>query len=953
MKRLAVLSVSALALLAASPAAFAQPATSAASASALTPPKLDYKFRQLPNGLKVYSLRDPKAKNVTVQVWYDVGSKDDPQGRSGFAHLFEHILSRKTVNMPLGTMNKLTEDVGGSRNASTGSDFTNYFEIVPAEYLETMLWTHAERMARPVVDEEVFKAEREIVKEELRQRVLSVPYGRLQRFVLAENSFDGHPYRRPGIGSIEELNAATIDDARAFHEAYYSPSTATLIVSGDFDQAQLDRYVDKYFAPIPKAAKPAPKSPLKPDAPRAESRAVTAYAPNVPLPAIAWSYQTPPVKHEDTAAFTVLDAILARGESSRLYKSLVYDKQVASAAYTFFNNQEEGGFFAPIVTLAGGRKIEEAEAALGAELARLRDAPVTADELAEAKNELAADELRQRETASGRAFLLGYALVSTGDPAWADKQVAAIQKVTAADVQRVARKYLGDNQKVAIRYMDESQRPAGQADAWANPAPMPTFLTVPAATRAPNQLADESVRQAPPAPGPKRTIAAPVIAERTLSNGLRVIVAKSSDVPIATAYVVAGGGSAADPTGRAGLADMTAALMTQGAGGMTAPQIAARMEALGGTIGGGAGSDGSNMFVSAPTANLEAAGRVLADVVMRPSFAAEEVERRRKQSLDSLAVQMKNPGAISGWAASRVMYGAAPYGSPAGGTADTLKSIKREDLVAAHQTWWRPDNATLILSGGIEPEAGFALAEKLFGGWAKPAAPVPALPSRAGPAPDAKVVVIDLPNAGQASVVAALRSVERKDPQVYPLSIANAVMGGGSNGRLFQEVRAKRGLSYGAYSGLGPRREEGFLSASAQTKNESAVQVADLFLAELERLAKEPIPAGDIERRKAFLIGNFGRQIETSAGLGGYLAGLVQSDLPLSEVGTYPDKIAGATSDQIAAAVARELPVSQTSLVIVGDAKLFLDELKKTRPNVEVIPIAELDLNSPTLRKGK
>lgn len=570
MKRLAFVAVSALALTIAAPA-LGEPAAPAAVAV----PKLQYKQRVLANGLKVYSLQDPTTANVTVQVWYDVGSKDDPEGRSGFAHLFEHILSRKTVNLPFNAINKLTEDVGGTRNASTGNDFTNYYETVPAQYLETMLWTHAERMARPVVDEQVFKAERDIVKEELRQRVLSTPYGRLQRFVLAENSFDRHPYRRPGIGSIEQLNAATIEDARAFHEAYYRPDTATLIVAGNFDQKQLDAWVDKYFAGIERPSKPVPRLNAQPDAPRTQARSVTAYAPNVPLPAIAWTYQIPKTNHPDTAALTVLNAILSRGESSRLYRALVYDKQVAAGAFAFLNDMEDGGAFTPMVTLAGGRKVEEAEAALGVELARLRDEPVTAAELTEAKNELVADELRDRETASGRAFLLGRALVGTGDPSWPDRFIAEVQKVTAADVQRVARKYLKDEGRVSIRYLDESQRPAGAPDAWANPTPMPKFLTVPAASKAPNHLAPEAERQAPPAPSAPRPAAKALIAERTLPNGLKVIAAKSSDVPLVAATLVIGGGSATDPAGAPGVADMAASLVTKGTKTRTAPQLAA------------------------------------------------------------------------------------------------------------------------------------------------------------------------------------------------------------------------------------------------------------------------------------------------------------------------------------------------------------------------------------------
>lgn len=308
--------------------AAAQTAAPAASVSleALTPPPLQYRHRTLGNGLNVYSMPDPTAGTVTVQVWYDVGGKDDPQGRSGFAHLFEHILSRKTVNIPYGGISTMVENAGGSRNASTGQDFTNYYETVPPQYLETMLWTHAERMARPVVDQAVFDAERDIVKEELRQRVYAPPYGRLGVFVIGDNAYDEHIYRRQVIGSIEELNSATLPDALAFHEAYYRPATATLIVSGNFDPAQLDRWVDQYFGVVPAVDRPLPRFERPAFAKRTTPRSVVAYAPNVPLPAIAAIYQGAPASHADATALEVLSAIMSRGESSRLYQSLVYDQ---------------------------------------------------------------------------------------------------------------------------------------------------------------------------------------------------------------------------------------------------------------------------------------------------------------------------------------------------------------------------------------------------------------------------------------------------------------------------------------------------------------------------------------------------------------------------------------------------------------------------------------------------
>ncbi|WP_296170499.1 pitrilysin family protein [uncultured Brevundimonas sp.] len=939
------------ALLGASLLALAMPATTWAQSTPapITVPPLEYNHRELANGLDVYAMPDPTAGTVTVQVWYDVGGKDDPQGRSGFAHLFEHILSRKTVNLPYGQIATLVENAGGTRNASTSQDMTNYYETVPPQYLETMLWTHAERMARPVVDQAVFDAERSIVKEELRQRVYAPPYGRFGTFVIGDNTFDESIYRRSVIGSIEELDSAVIEDARAFHEAYYRPATATLIVAGNFDQAQLDAWVDQYFGDIENPARPVPVMTRPVETPRTQPRLVEAFAPNVPLPAVAAIYPGVKASDPDAAALEVLSGIMSRGDSSRLYQALVYESQLASNASLGSSTLEEDGSVVVSATVAQGKAIADVEAALNAQLDRIRNEPVTEAELAEAKTEIVSSELRQRETASGRAFILGRALVDEGDPRAPDANLAAIQAVTAANVQRVARRYLDEQARVSVRYQDESARPSGVAeDSWKNPAPMPTFVTVPPAILPANELLPEGQRMAPPAPGEVRTVAAPQIVERTLSNGMRLIVAKSTDLPIVNAQLVIGGGAAADPTERPGLATMTAALASQGAGDRTAPEIARTLEALGANIGGGAGADATTLFLSAPIASADAAGAVLADVVMRPTFAEDEVARSRTQAVNGLRVNLRQPGPLASLVLGRLAYGAAPYGAPSSGTPDSLQGLTRDEIAAFHARWWRPDNAAMIVTGGMTPDQAVAFAERTLGNWTRPAEALPVVANRAGTPTPPRVVVVDLPGAGQAAVAAAVRGPRRADPAFYPLSVVNSIIGGGSNGRLFQEVRAKRGLSYGAYSSLATRVDGGLLSATTQTKNESAAEVVALVLAEFDRLRTEPVSDTDVTNRETWLTGSFSRATETTGGLGGVLAEAVTNGLPLSEVEAYPERIRATTPETVTQA-AQAVSADGAYVVVVGQSAMFIDALRAAHPDVVVIPAADLDLNSPTL----
>ena len=431
--------------------------------------------------------------------------------------------------------------------------------------------------------------------------------------------------------------------------------------------------------------------------PRREPRALTAYGPNVPLPAVVFTWQRPRLNHPDSAAFAVIDQILSGGQSSRLFRTLVYERQLASNAGTFDFGLEDAGIFAAQAVVATGRDIGETETTLAAEIARLRDAPVSEAELAEAKNELVSQALFGRETPEGRAFELGQSLTTANDPRWGDRLLAAVQRVTAADVQRVARRYLADSSRVSLRYLDEAQRPAGQAayDPSAQPTDAALGRTFPPDTATPNQLAPEGERIAPPAPGAQQPFSAPAFAERRLANGMRVVIARSTNVPIASALLVFGGGTSADPAGRPGVASMMANLVDNGAAGMTAPQIAARVESLGAQIGGAVNPDSSFAFVSAPTANIDAAGALLAQVVREPAFAQEELERERRRALDQLRVSMRDPSFVAQRVAYRAIYGAAPYGSPPGGTPASLAALTREDLAAYHQR--------LVAAGQCDP----------------------------------------------------------------------------------------------------------------------------------------------------------------------------------------------------------------------------------------------------------
>ncbi|MBX9815885.1 MAG: peptidase M16 [Proteobacteria bacterium SG_bin5] len=923
------------------------PRPAVAKPAALPVKPLAFTERTLANGLRVYAVRDPSVATVSVHVWYDVGSKDDPKGRSGFAHMFEHLMFKATRNLVPEQFDRLTEDVGGYNNASTDDDYTNYFETIPANHLERLLFAEADRMASLVVEPKSFASERDVVKEELRQRILAQPYGKLFGLYLSEISYSRHPYARPGIGSLEDLEAASIEDVRAFHATYYRPDNAVLVVAGNFDPAQLNAWVDKYFAPIERPATPIPRVTVQ-EPPRTQPVTRTVYEENVPLPAVVISYQIPPDREKDSAALAVLDAVLSAGNSSRLYEALVYREQVAAQAGTFLSSRQATGTLAAYAIVAGGKSAGAAEASLKREIARVRTAPVTAAELAAAKNQLLTAAIKARETADGKARAIAEGVIIDGDPRAADRELAAIAAVTAADVQRVARAYLGDNQAATLRYLPKTpQSPKGDVisvPATVQVAPLAAPADIAIVTPAP-----EAERVQPPAPGAAVAATVPAPVETRLANGLRLIVVEKHELPLTSVVLTVPGGAASDPAGRDGLADLTATLLTKGTATRSATQIAREIESLGGAIDSDADWDGASVSLSVKADQLAKALPILADVAQRPAFAPEELERARAQAIDAIEVSLKDPAQLASYVANRAVFGLGAYGGVASGTPASLKAIDRAQVQAAYGARWRPDQATLIIAGDISPAAARALAEAQFGGW-RASGPAPAAKVAEGAFPAPRVIVVDLPGAGQAGVVVARRGIARADDRYYAAALANAVLGVGFSSRLNQEIRIKRGLSYGAGSSLAARRLAGPVSARTQTKNPSAAEVVGLIRAEMARLGAEPVPVAELQTRKEVLIGGFGRSAETVEGIAGLVSSYVIDAVPLDELKRYTPAIGAVDPAAVEKAAAQLLDPAQASIVVVGDAKQFVEALRKDYPGLEVIPASELKLESATLK---
>ncbi|HWH81361.1 MAG TPA: pitrilysin family protein [Burkholderiaceae bacterium] len=407
--------------------------------------------RLLPNGLQVIGVPNHASPTVSVQVWYHVGAKDDPPGRSGFAHLFEHLMFKSTAHLASEQFDRLTEDVGGANNAFTSNDVTGYTDLVPSNHLEVLLWAEAERMSSLNVVQASFVSERAVVEEEYRQRILASPYGRFAN-AIPQAAYQLHPYKRPSIGSIDDLEAATLADVVAFHATYYRPDNATLVVAGDFEPKQLDAWVDRYFARVPRPAEPLPRVASAEPA-WTSDRSVTVTGPQVPLPAVALVWLAPPLTDRDAPALQIAAALLSAGESARLNESLVYRQRIAGQAGFDADLRTGPGLLIATAIAASGKAPDAVARSLLAEVTRLAQQPPAAAELAKVKTQLLTGALLSRQTPEGLASAVAEAAVLQGGADHVNTDLVALQAVTAADVQRVMKRWVASAHKLTLRYV--------------------------------------------------------------------------------------------------------------------------------------------------------------------------------------------------------------------------------------------------------------------------------------------------------------------------------------------------------------------------------------------------------------------------------------------------------------------------------------------------------------------
>jgi zinc protease len=877
-----------------------RPVTRAAAAAAPAAPKIAFEKHVLPNGLQLILHVDRKLPIVHVNQWFHVGSKNEKPGRTGFAHLFEHMMFQGSKNVP-GEYLSLVEKMGanlreGGVNGTTNTDRTNYFATVPSANLETLLWVESDRLATLLDETDLKKLDnqRDVVKNERRQGLEDPPYGRAYEVISTNLWPVGHPYSWTVIGSMADLSAASLDDVKEFFRRYYTPNNLSLVIAGDFDPVEAKRLVEKYFGGLPPG--PALERPRR-WVTQLERERIIEVADRVPAARTHILFAVPEYFGADDAAIQMASRILGDGLSSRLQKALVYDKPLASEVTVGADPQEIAGDFAVTATARDGVALADIEKVITDEIRKLATTGPTQAELDRARTKHEFQFISGLEAIGGfggKADRLNQYNTFLGDPGKFEADLGRFRALTVADVKGAAARWLDTPKRLVVRFLPE------------------------ASGRPPAVTLDRTKQ---PALGEDRAFTAPEVQTAKLENGLEIHVVERSDLPKVAVGFSTRAGAIADPAGSPGTAAMVMRTLDLGTKTRSALQIESTLGDLGVTLGGGVQREISTVGFEVLTRNLPAAFTIFADVVQHPSFPASEVEREKKRQIDDLLQGEKDPGTVAARLRGILAFGVDhPYGWPAQGFTRTIEALTRQHLADFHAARFKPASSMLVFVGQISLKDATALARQHFGGWSGGAAAAVSIPAPK-PAAAGRLYVYDRQDAAQTVIMQYLPAPKRAISDYAPLVMADAVWGGGGFGtRLNMNLREDKGYSYGVFSNLVQMREAGIWYAAGPVQTDKTSESVAEFDKEMKAIAgAKAISEDEFAAAKQTKVRGFAQQFESYTRVGDQIERLWAVGLPMSELQAEYDAVAKVTLPATLAAAKLHARPDRASMILVGD----------------------------------
>ena len=896
-------------------------------AAALKIPDLKYEKYTLPNGLVVILREDHRLPLVAVDLWYHVGPVNEKAGRTGFAHLFEHMMFEGSEHVGEKAHFKYLEGAGATDiNGTTSYDRTNYFETVPSNQLDLALWLESDRMGflLETLDRAKLTNQRDVVRNELRQDE-GQPYDVAEEAVGHLLFPKGHPYYGNVIGSHADVEAARLLDVRDFFHQFYTPNNASIAIVGDFDAATIKAKVAKFFGPIP--AGPAVEKVSVATPPITSERRQTV-TDTVQLPRLTVAWLTPEAFHAGDADTDMFVDVLGGGKTSRLYQKLVYEKQMAQSVNCYNESLMVTSKAECHITARPGVKLEDLEAAFDAEVDKLRTEGPTQAELDRERAQLLSgliQGLQRLGGFGGVADMMDRYNQYEGDPGYLAKDVARYEALTTAGIQRAAAGIFQKNQRVVIycepgkKVTDDVPRSPENTDADVKVIPpyAEAFET------------EQNWRKDVPQPGAEAKLHLPTPKSFTAANGMKVYLIEEHELPVVSASLVTLAGGENNPKDKPGLAAFAARLLTEGTATRSSTELADDAAKIGASLRAGASIDSASVSVGALSNHTDGAIELLADAALHPAFKSEEVERIRVERLTAIKQEADQPVATALRVGQKAVYGDQPYGFRPVGTTESVKATTQADLKdfwAAHYT---PKDSALILAGDYTEAEAKRLAERYFGGWvasgAASASSVPPAPA----APERKIILVDKPGAPQTALLAFGLGVPRNTPEYPSIVEMNSILGGLFSSRINMNLREKNGFTYGAFSAFSFCREGGPFFTGAQVRTDVTGPAARELFAELERIHTDPATAAELKLAKDNALRSLPGDFETVGSETALMAQLFIYGLANDYFEKLPGQYEAVTPEAVAKAAADTIHPEHLVVVAVGDRAKIQPELEK------------------------
>lgn len=916
---------------------------------------IDYEKYELENGLNVVLHQDKSDPIVSVAIQYGVGSNREKKGRTGFAHLFEHMLFQESENVGQDQFFKKIQDVGGTLNGGTWQDGTIYYEVVPQNALEMVLWLESDRMGYFIntVTESAFANQQEVVQNEKRQRVDNNPYGHTS-WVIDKNLFpDGHPYSWQVIGELEDLQNATVEDVREFYDKFYGPNNATLVIAGDFEKDEAKQLIEKYFGEIKKRQEVAPLEVQ--NVKLSETKRLYHEDNFATAPQLNMVWPTVEQYTADAYALDFLGEILSDGKEAPLYEVLVKERELASSPRAFNSSEQIAGKFRIMVTANAGIDLDSVEAGINEAFAQFEKEGVTERDIERIKAGLETDFYNGISSVLGKSFQLAQYDVFTGDPGYIEQDIENIKKVTKEDVMRVYNTYIKGKPYVMTSFV-----PKGQLELIAENSEKAQVVEEEITENVEQQVAEskpQEVQKTPskidrskqPPLGDAPALNVPESWTAQLENGLEIHGIEQTELPLVNFSLVIEGGHLLDDLNKNGVANLMSDILMEGTANKTPAELEEAIDLLGANLNMYTTDESIVIRGNTLARNFEKTMDLVEEILLQPRWDEEELARIKTSTINGIKRNAANPNVIASQVYNKLLYGEShPFAHPTSGTVESVEAITMQDLKNYYTNYFSPTVSRFHVVGDVSREEAIAALDDIKENWEAKEVTIPEFEVVSN-RDKASLFFVDVPGAKQSVINIGYLALPRTSKDFFPAEVMNYKLGGSFSGNVNLVLREEKGYTYGARTGFSGSKIPGTFTASSSVRTNATGESVGIFKDEIAKY-REGITPEDLEFTKNALIKSNARRFETQGSLLGMLQEMSAYDLPADYIEKEEEVIRNMTLEQHRKLAQEYLDESKMAYLVVGDAatqfeqfkKMGFDEVKLINKQGEEVKLAEL-----------